>query len=80
MATAATYRTAFSVNGSVQESLDGISLKANNGDPLPEIGFLRPSTLDMSIEELRKRYEEDGYLWVSLTWIPQSISRTYMVW
>ncbi|KAB2571251.1 hypothetical protein DBV05_g10087 [Lasiodiplodia theobromae] len=65
MAAATAYRTPFSVDKTGPGGTDSINLKANNGGPLPDIGFLRPSTTDLPIEELRKRYEEDGYLWVS---------------
>ena len=54
----------FSVT-SGQDKLENVAMKASNGDPLPDIGLLKPSTLDLPIEELRKRHEEDGYLWVS---------------
>jgi hypothetical protein len=40
------------------------NLKASNGDLLQEIGPMKSSRPDLPIEELRKRYEEDGYLWV----------------
>ncbi|KAF9640895.1 hypothetical protein BFW01_g12701 [Lasiodiplodia theobromae] len=64
MAAATAYRTPFSVDKTGPGGTDSINLKANNGGPLPDIGFLRPSTTDLPIEELRKRYEEDGYLWM----------------
>ncbi|KAJ5988532.1 hypothetical protein N7481_003742 [Penicillium waksmanii] len=38
--------------------------KASNGDVLPEIGLMKSSSPDLPIEELRRRYEEDGYLWM----------------
>lgn len=41
-----------------------LALKAGNGDYLPEIGMLKSSTADLPIEELRRRYWQDGYLWV----------------
>lgn len=40
------------------------NLKASNGDVLPKIGLMKSSSPDLPIEELRRRYEEDGYLWV----------------
>ncbi|KAJ5750635.1 hypothetical protein N7533_007663 [Penicillium manginii] len=40
------------------------NLKASNGDLLQEIGPMKSSRPDLPIEELRKRYEEDGYLWM----------------
>ncbi|KAK0642247.1 hypothetical protein DIS24_g9203 [Lasiodiplodia hormozganensis] len=73
-AAATAYRTPFSVDKTgQQEGIDHITLKANNGGPLPDIGFLRPSTTDLPIEELRKRYEEDGYLWMKALLDPAAV-------
>lgn len=48
-----------------KNELQNFGMKAGNGDPLPDIGLLNPSTMDLPMNELRKRYNEDGYLWVS---------------
>ncbi len=43
-----------------------MGMNAGNGDPHPDIRLLKDSTLDLPTEELRKRYNEGGYLWVSM--------------
>ncbi|KAJ5438320.1 uncharacterized protein N7458_009318 [Penicillium daleae] len=47
-----------------KNELQNFGMKAGNGDPLPDIGLLKPSTMDLPMGELRKRYNEDGYLWM----------------
>lgn len=41
-------------------------LRSNYGkyvDPA-SIGFLRPTPVDTPIDEMRRRFEEDGYVWI----------------
>jgi len=68
MAPSAVYNTPFSVDTTKQtnttKGLKHVTLRASNGEALPDIGTLEPSTLDEPIEELRRRYEKNGYLWV----------------
>lgn len=41
-------------------------LRSNHGGYVdPSLtGWLRPTPADMSLEEMRKRFDEDGYIWV----------------
>lgn len=48
-----------------QEAYNGPQLFVNDG-PLDQsqIGYLKPTTLDTPLEEIRRRYEEDGYVFL----------------
>lgn len=48
-----------------QPSINGEKLFVNDGLLRPEqVGLLKPSSPDMPIEELRRRYDEDGYVFL----------------
>jgi len=41
-------------------------LRSNQGSPVDpsSTGWLRPTLASRSLEEMRKRFDEDGYIWV----------------
>jgi phytanoyl-CoA hydroxylase len=40
-------------------------IRSNHGSHIPGAGWLKPTSADTPIEEMRRRYEEDGYLYVN---------------
>ena len=41
-------------------------IRSNEGQYIPteSVGLLKTTSIDEPIEEIRRRYEEDGYVWV----------------
>lgn len=62
--------------GRLETVIQNRPLKANKGTFPPEgLAPLRESTLELPIDELRRRYKEDGYVFVRSLLPPEVVSR-----